>query len=512
MKENLRKIVALNTIANYFSLIIKLITAIFLTRIIFLGLGNTSYGFWALLWSIFGYSLLLDFGFGTSVQKYAAEVSVTRDFTTFNRLLSTVTVSYCIMSVIIAATTVFMINYIDILFKFPPGADISFYKNVMLFFGIGTAITFPTGTFPEILKGLKKIYVINIITIIYMLLNFAGVYALFKYRFGLFELTVFTIFINLLKNLIMWLAVRKYLPEMEINLKLFSKSLLKNVLTFSIFAYLIMFANMIIYKTDQIVLGFMLGLEAVALYQVGSRLSDMMVQFSSQFQANLTPIAAALYKNREFSRLNAILTESNRMIALMATFFFIIMTVLAKQILFVWLKVDDSSVTMIAYVMNVSMYILVLFRSGSSKVLLMAQKHKFLSVIAIIESISNIVLSVIFIKFYGAVGVAIGTLVPNVIFSLFVIFPATCRFTEIPVHYYIRKIYFPVTLISVLPVAVLYYPTVYIPLSQWTVFHLCAVCLASGTVFCISGYFFVLTKENRNRIKELIPFFAARSH
>lgn len=502
----------MNTVANYFSLIIKLITAIILTRIIFLGLGNTSYGFWALLWSIFGYSLLLDFGFGTSVQKYTAEVSVTRDFISYNRLLSTVTVSYCIMSVIIAISTVFLINYIDVIFKFPPEADISFYKNVMLFFGIGTAITFPTGTFPEILKGLKKIYVINIITIIYMLLNLCGVFVLFKYHFGLFELTVFTIFINLLKNLIMWMSVKRLMPEIEISPGLFDPSLLKNILTFSIFAYLIMFANMIIYKTDQIILGFMLGIESVALYQVGSRLSDMMVQFSSQFQANLTPIAAALYKNREFSRLNTILTESNRMIALMATFFFIIMTVLAKQILFVWLKIDDPSITMIAYVMNISMYILVLFRSGSSKVLLMAEKHRFLSAVAIIESILNVVLSIILVKFYGAVGVAIGTLAPNIIFSIFIIFPATCRFTEISILYYVKNIFIPVAFISVLPAAILYCSTVFIPLEQWTVFHLCASCFAASALFGISGYFFVLTKENRTKILELIPFFSARSH
>jgi len=272
-----------------------------------------------------------------------------------------------------------------------------------------------------------------------MLINFGGVYLIFKYNFNLFELTVFTVAINLGKNLLMLLFAKRHLPEMRISPTYFSSKLLRKVLTFALFAYLIMFANMIIYKTDQIVLGLMLGMEAVALYQVGSRLSDMMVQFSSQFQANLTPIAAALYKNKEFGRLNYILTNSNRMIALMATFFFIIMTLLCRQILFVWLKVDDPVVTEIAYLMNLSMYLLVLFRSGSSKVLLMADRHKFLSVVATIEGISNVVLSVILIKIYGITGVAMGTLIPNVILSVFVIFPVTCRFTKMSVSSTLRK-------------------------------------------------------------------------
>jgi len=506
MKENLKKIVLMNTAANYFSLLVKLVTAIFLTRIIFLGLGNVSYGFWALLWSIFGYSLLLDFGFGTSVQKYTAEVSVTKDFETFNRLISTVVTSYIGMSFIIAAATVLMMQYIEVLFVFPPGSDISFYKNVFMFFGIGTAITFPTGTFAEILKGLKKIYLINFITIIYMLINFGGVYLIFKYDFNLFELTVFTIAINLGKNLLMLLFAKRHLPEMRISPAYFSSKLLRKVLTFALFAYLIMFANMIIYKTDQIVLGLMLGMEAVALYQVGSRLSDMMVQFSSQFQANLTPIAAALYKNKEFGRLNYILTNSNRMIALMATIFFIIMTLLCRQILFVWLKVDDPVVTEIAYIMNFSMYLLVLFRSGSSKVLLMADRHKFLSVVATIEGISNVVLSVILIKIYGITGVAMGTLIPNVILSVFVIFPVTCRFTKMSVGSTLAKIYLPVVLISIPSAAFLYWSTIYLPLEQWKLIHLVTASGISGILFAFLGYIFVLTKENKQKIREMLPF------
>lgn len=504
MKENLKKIVVLNTAANYISLVIKLVTAIFLTRIIFLGLGNVSYGFWALLWSIFGYSLLLDFGFGTSVQKYTAEVSVTNDFDTFNRLISTVVTSYMLMSIVIAGTTVVMSGFIDSLFVFPEDTDLDYYRKVLLFFGIGTAITFPTGTFAEVLRGLKKIYIINFITILYMLANFAGVYLIFNLEMSLFELTVFTIGINLGKNLLLWGFAKRSLPKMSIRTKYFNSKLLKEVLTFSIFAYLIMFANMIIYKTDQIVLGFMLGMEAVALYQVGSRLSDMMVQFSTQFQSNLTPIAAALYKNKEFGRLRYILTNSNRLIALMATFFFIIMTTLASQILFVWLKVNDPVVTFVAIIMNVSMFLLVLFRSGSSKVLLMADRHKFLSIVAIIEGASNVILSIIFIKMFGLIGVAYGTLVPNVIMSVFVIFPVTCRFIEMSVFKTIFKIYLPVLLNAVPATLFLYWTTTLYTLEQWTIFHLTGSATVAGILFAVPGFFLVLTKENRQKIYEIV--------
>ena len=39
----------------------------------FLNLGDPLYGFWSLLWAVFGYSIIFDFGFVRTVQKYTAE-------------------------------------------------------------------------------------------------------------------------------------------------------------------------------------------------------------------------------------------------------------------------------------------------------------------------------------------------------------------------------------------------------------------------------------------------------
>ena len=70
--QGLRKRIIVNTASNYGKMLIGIFVTIFLTRILFLGLSREEYGFWALLWSIFGCSLLVDFGFGTAVQKHTS--------------------------------------------------------------------------------------------------------------------------------------------------------------------------------------------------------------------------------------------------------------------------------------------------------------------------------------------------------------------------------------------------------------------------------------------------------
>jgi hypothetical protein len=45
-------------------------------RLLYQGLDAEHFGFWSLLWAIFGYGILLDFGFGYAAQKKVAELSV----------------------------------------------------------------------------------------------------------------------------------------------------------------------------------------------------------------------------------------------------------------------------------------------------------------------------------------------------------------------------------------------------------------------------------------------------
>ncbi len=516
MEDNIKKLIFWNTSANYALTITRFFTQIILTRILFLNLGELSYGFWALIWSIFGYSLLLDFGFGTSVQKYSAEVTVTSDYEKYNRQVSTVITSYAIMSFVIISATLIMAQFISKLFIFPEGTDIVYYQRVFIFFGIGSALTFPTGAFTEILRGINRIYLRNLISFIVLWLNFAGILIIFHFGYGLLELAIFSVIINLIKNLSMAATCFKFLPKLRILPKFFQLGMLREVVSFSIFAYLIMFANIIIFKTDQIVLGVMLGITAVSIYQVSSRAANLLLQFTHQFQETLTPVAAALHKDGQHGRLRRILFNSNRIIAIASTLLFIILTALIKPVLLIWLDIDPSNpkfadsyndIIHIAYIMNVSIYLLLVFRSGSSKVLLMTGSHKFLSYVAIAESIMNIGFSVLFIKLIGVVGVAIGTLIPNVILGLFVIFPKAARYSQVSIAKTIFKIYLPLALVCLPPLIFVSYINFKIPLLEWHFFTLVWVSALITLLYLISAWFLMLSAGERDKTIQFIRKF-----
>ncbi len=505
MKENLKSLILKNTITNYIRLGCSLISTLFITRFIYLGLSRGEYGFWALLWSIFGYSLLLEFGFGFSLQKYTAELDATKDTKKYNHLLNTVMVSYLGASAIIVILTLIGTQFLHLLFRFPEGTDFGYYKKTFLIFGIGSALLFPTGAFSEILTGLKKIYLRNIISIMRIFTNLLGVSILFHLGYGLMELAVFTLILTFINNILFAIVAFRHIPGVRLNPLLFRKSLLKEVVSFSFFIYLIQFSKTILLKTDQIVLGVMLGVGSVAIYQIGIKLTHLVGSLSTQFQANLPPIAASLHKKGETEKLRKILTDSNRFIAFLSTLLFVVVTILAEPILVLWLEEIDPMSVKITYILNTSLYILLLFRSGNKGVLLMTGSHKYLSLVGFAESILNLVISIILIKLYGIIGVALGTLIPCSVLNIFFVFPKACKFSQSTVTEQLKEIYLPVFLCAIPCAIFLISLKILIPIQSWNIPILISGSGIAALIYIGLCYLFVLKEEDIIRIRKFFP-------
>jgi FkbM family methyltransferase len=98
----------------------------------------------------------------------------------------------------------------------------------------------------------------------------------------------------------------KKIPSLKIKFSLFTKDMLKDVISFSLFAYIVTFSNMIIFKTDQMVIAMFGTVAFTALYQISSRLADMFRQFSTQFYDNLNPIASVLFTKGDKDNLSVL--------------------------------------------------------------------------------------------------------------------------------------------------------------------------------------------------------------
>jgi O-antigen/teichoic acid export membrane protein len=507
--EKIGQLVLKNTLTNYAYLVIRMGAAIVLTRIIFLGLGTDYYGFWSLLWALFGYSLLLDFGFGQTVQKYTAEASFTGDMNKFSRILSAVLCSYFIMSLIIIIATIISSFYIEHIFKLQNEQSPDYYRTVFIIFGVGVSLVFPSGIFPEVLVGMKKIYLRNYVLIFNKLFELLGIYLLFKFHYSLLSLAIFAAVLNLCTNIVIAYFVFNILPGLRLSFRHFTISNFREIADFSIFSYIVTIANMMIFKTDRIILGIVTGMNGVAIYQLGTRVPEIMQYLTTQFQENLAPIAASLHKAGDTAQMQTIMYNSVRMIAFITGCVFVIFTLLAEPILFIWLHITPETQPMvikITHIILASVFILVTFRSTASHFLLMTGKHRLVATLAVIEAAISLSLCITLSIKFGVIGIAFGILIPNIIISVFCIFPFAIKFLHQSLLPYFTTIFIQLPLVCIPTIVFLYWINTCWTLQQWNIFKLGAIGAAAGLIYLITGWLFYVSKTEKTLIFKLVPF------
>ena len=93
-----------NALSNYLRTFVGIIVGLVTFRLLYQAMPRESFGFWSLLWSVFGYGILLDFGFGFAAQKRVAELSVSKDWEKLSSVLSTILFFYLGVAVVMGGT------------------------------------------------------------------------------------------------------------------------------------------------------------------------------------------------------------------------------------------------------------------------------------------------------------------------------------------------------------------------------------------------------------------------
>ncbi|MBL1243810.1 MAG: hypothetical protein COA39_005360 [Sulfurimonas sp.] len=432
------------TLSNYIHLIIKIISSLILVRILFLGMNHETYGFWALLWSIYGYSVLLEFGLGITIQKKTAEYVASNKIKKISSLFSTYLLVYFIISLLIALSTIviswnlgsfFVINNIDQLHE---------YSLALLVFGLGSSAAFILGFSVEILRGLYLLKIRNYINTFFIILNAILLWQCIVTDQPLYILALSTVSIQFLNNLAFLFVLKYNIPSLKISHRLINLADVRNSMQFSLSAYLVMFSNIIIFRTDQIVISVIAGVSYTGLYQIASRVSELFRQFATQFHESIGIKAAMLHATKDKEELSQLMLHSNKIVSAIATFLFVPSFILIEPLLFLWLELQDIQTINSAKILLISMYILVTFRSSMVQILLMNGLHVQLMRIGLFEALSNVVLSIILVKEYGMIGAALGTLIPNIFLALFYNIPQTLKYSSTQIRVYLREYLLPI--------------------------------------------------------------------
>lgn len=494
-----------NTISNYIRTVVALLVGLVTFRLIYQTLTHEEFGFWSLLWSVFGYGILLDFGFGFAAQKRVAELSVQKDWEMLSRVLSTILFFYFGVAALLGGAVMLGSHSIIGFFKVSPENAESFRRLLVVFF-VGIGLAFPLGIFPEILRGQQRIRLANYIISGFLLLRLGLIALAVHGHWGFMAIMLIALSTSLLPDVVaMPLALRK-MPEVKLSPRYFSRSIIGETAKFSVFAYLTTTTNLVLGKSDQMVLGATLSVGAIALYQAGAKVAEVFREFTKQMQDTISPAAAHLHANKDGEALRDLLITSTRWAVLIATPLYLLCAFYMAELLKL-LTGDNalnSATILTGQVLLFWYFASIPTHSVFQRIYMMTGHERQLTRLGIIEAVANLALSIVLaLAFHSVVGVAIGSLIPTLSIGWLYLWPWLARESRMTPWQLLRVTCFPAWKACV-PVLLLLVVLHTVPALRFQ--NAWAMVLVHGSVagalslFCLGR--FALTAEERQSLKK----------
>ena len=441
-------------VSGYVGVVTRMVLGLILFKTMFHQFSSAQFGFWTLLWSLFGYGILLDFGFGFTAQKAVAEKTAIGDTKGLSGLLATILWTYLGIAAGILVVFLSIRGWFLGRMHVAPQDWEEFGRAYTVFFA-GLAVMFPLGLFPEILRGLQRVDLANWVNTLTTVVNFVVLFAGLKLGWPLPWLMSVGVVTSILPNTFAAVMAVRRLPGVSFSPRLFRWQSVRAQMGFSMTAYLITFSNMLMSKTDQAVISLVLGVDSVKIYQAGFKMGEMLNLFGGQLQKALSPAAAAMHSLGDENGLKVMMMRSSRMTFLLVTPCYLLSAVYLEPLIRLLTgEAPQLATWWIGQVLLFAIYSSMLTNSCSKQILVMCGEERRLLRLSLVEGLANLVLSIVLARRMGVLGVAVGTMLPTALIGWCWVLPVTLRRLALPawefVAYHLRGTPLPLLVFGVL--------------------------------------------------------------
>lgn len=426
-----------NILASWFAHAVALVIGLFLMPFILHTMGDESYGVWVFVSSIAGYSGLLYMGFGATICKYVSQEVARENWDYLSRVVSTIfcfylgTATAVLLGAVIFAGFAPWMN----LWGETPARQV---QMAILILGLSTASGMVGSVYGGILIGTQRFDLKRAIEIATGLTRVVLVVVFLNRQQGIVVLASVFLAITLLEQVLYVICARRVAPRIRVSTHLFGKSTFRECASFSTFTAIGSLSESLIYMTDTVVIGLVLGAKAVVPYYIGLRLCQMIRLPIEQIAEVVLPRAGQLHAKGETARLHKLLSMGMGLNLLLAGSFLIGAVYFGNLLIETWVG-PGYEVSYQILVILLAAQVAALPMHVVRKTLLGAGSVKLSSVIDLSEAICNLVLSLILIQWFGIIGVAYGTLIPLIVIELGVLLPCSARQLGIPTLQMIRN-------------------------------------------------------------------------
>ncbi|MCA9173103.1 MAG: flippase [Planctomycetales bacterium] len=415
--------VAANALANASRSIVALAVLFLLTPYVIHRLGAEQYGLWVLLASVIGYFELMDCGLATATVKFIGQFEGQGDAASRNRLISTLLATYLVIAMVVVLVAAYVgANLLQWLQVAPEHRTTALIVFSIL--AARAALSLPLSLFMGVLFGRQQICLVSLVrTGFYVLFGIAA-WATLARGGGLIGFAAVHATVSTLEHLTLLGICMACTPRLEIRWRHLDWLLLRQAFAFSGFALLTNLSATALLRTDPILVKMFLPLGMVAVYGVALRIGEQLLSVTKQGLNAVTPLVAQLHGAGDLDRIRSVLLRSVKWSLASLLALAIPAACWSRETLSLWVGPQFEPAAPIVMVLAAAMGFRVIQEAGAN-VLAMTGRHPLVAWTAIGNAALNIGLSVVLVRHWGVLGVAMGTLLATAV-TMLVVVQAAC--------------------------------------------------------------------------------------
>ena len=200
-------------------------------------------------------------------------------------------------------------------------------------------------------------------------------------------------------------------PYLVFSSKFFSKTHVKELFKYSLFAFISQISDRIKFNLDNFVVSAFVGLQAVTIYSIASRLITYFMQSLTSSVGLVSPVFSQYEGQGNYDAIREKFFFTTKISTYISVLIGGLLLILGQDFIICWVGKNFVYSYNILVVLTIPL-ILSLAQSSSDQVLYGVSKHKVLALINIVEAVFNLILSIVFVRSMGIIGVAVGTAIP----------------------------------------------------------------------------------------------------
>jgi O-antigen/teichoic acid export membrane protein len=437
------------TITRYVLLVVNIVVGVLLMPYTVRHLGTSDYGLWMLVASLTYYFQLLDLGYGSGVVRQVTDADAHGDTERVNRILSTFVGVYGAIAAAAAVGVIVLIFFVLPHFPRITPQQLPTAQALLAIIGLRVVVGFPMSVFGAATNARQRFALNNGVAVVLALANAGVTVAILSTGHGLLPLVAATTALSLLGYVAYAWTARRAFPALAIRPRHFDRRIVREVTTVSVYFFLIDIAVQIGFNLDNVVIASFLGTTSVAIYAVTLRIADYQRQLCSQFNALLFPVVVRFGSVGRTDALRDTLVEGTRIAVVLVAGVTICVIGFASPLVTAWMGPGFEESVPPLIVLAITGVALV-GQGPLGNVLLGTGRHRLVAIVAFVEALANLGLSLVLVRRYGILGVALGTGIPVLLANMFTLLPAACRTVGLSVAEFGRLV-LPAPLIGSLP-------------------------------------------------------------